>query len=252
MPSTRGAYGIRAERPIAGWLILPALGTIFSPLLSAYTFAQTIPALNNIMATNRDDLKTWIFAEALLNGTLVIGWCRALYLLWKRDERFPTNFTALCLIASVGLWADAALAMHYAPSMDIAEAIKDAIRTTVYSAIWVPYMLFSKRVKHTFGLGFYPEFGPTTAQERETKKPATQERVATAESITPPEIVSMRRKANRMGLFVTLVALVSVVLGFVFLLGEIDVLGRFFVVVGMLGVLFGYILVRVWYWVRLA
>ena len=228
MVTTEGATGVRAERPIAGWLILPALGTLIGPFYYAWGVVQIALVLKQI-TTIRADLYIWLSAELMSNGLLTLGWAGALYLLWARHRKFPVIFIALSLVGAAWLWFDYALGTHYFATMDQRDADTDAARATVLATIWIPYMLASKRVKATFGLD----------------APAQHGRIALT-----PEKIALRRKGNRMGIFVSLASAVLLLFGFILSPEGKNEFATFVSVLGVLGVLFGYVLVRTWYWAK--
>ncbi|HEY1310480.1 MAG TPA: DUF2569 domain-containing protein [Pseudolabrys sp.] len=138
---------------IKGWLILPAIGTILSPIYLSIAVFKMVPSLEKIWAA-KDSLSTSLLAfvavETIVNITFIVGWLVAILLLTLRSWYYPrayiilmcgmVGFLLLDMIVSAG-------GFNHQPEQDDLVSLG---RTIVVAAIWVPYMFLSKRVKNTF------------------------------------------------------------------------------------------------------
>jgi hypothetical protein len=156
-PATNGPVGI------GGWLLLPALGLIVTPLVIAFGFYKDLlPALtpavwNAVTDPDSAAYNTWwgplIVYEVLINLALFIF---TLWLLWNfftRSRRVPTLFVIWLAVTAGTRIVDYMLTSHI-PAMadkppDPAD-LRDLVRSIVGAAIWIPFFLRSKRVKNTF------------------------------------------------------------------------------------------------------
>jgi len=85
---------------IAGWLVLPALGTGVSTLYAVYGLLQLLPALQNISRLP-SPLAGFIALEALANVALLLLWITALIQLYRHRRSYPKLFVGLCVATLV-------------------------------------------------------------------------------------------------------------------------------------------------------
>jgi Protein of unknown function (DUF2569) len=138
-----------AEGPkgIGGWLILPAVGTVASPFVMAYSAFQSGSAWNSSPST---DITIFIAMETLFNLGLMVAWTVAVFQLFNHKRSYPKSFVALFAILLVGTLLDAYIATTiFDLSLDSSD-VRGMVRTGLGLAIWGPYMFNSKRVRNTF------------------------------------------------------------------------------------------------------
>jgi Protein of unknown function (DUF2569) len=156
-PANDGPVGI------GGWLLLPALGLIATPLVMAFGFYKDLlPALTPDVWNAVTDPHSaaynslWgplIVYEVLVNLALFIF---TLWLLWRfftKSRRAPKLFV-IWLVAIAGTRIVDHLLSYQIPTMadkplDPAD-VRDLVRSIVGATIWIPYFLRSERVKNTF------------------------------------------------------------------------------------------------------
>lgn len=87
-----------------------------------------------------------------MNGFVLIGSCVLVYLFFSKDYRFPRLYIALAVVPLVVVPVESVLMNAVLPAGEYwdAETIRDFARSVLAFAIWVPYMLVSKRVRVTF------------------------------------------------------------------------------------------------------
>jgi hypothetical protein len=138
---------------IKGWLILPAIGTILSPIYLTISFIKLVPTLENVWAARAGlsaGLFLFVIVETLCNIAFILGWLAAIVLLVLRSPYYPKAYVALMggmviflvvdMIISAGVY-------NHQPENDEILALG---RTILVAAIWIPYVMLSKRVKNTF------------------------------------------------------------------------------------------------------
>ncbi|MBL0065959.1 MAG: DUF2569 family protein [Bacteroidetes bacterium] len=154
-----------APLPIGGWLFVVILGLVLTPL-RLFVEIVSSPFFNNSIWTAVTDKASAAYHPLygpLLTFELVgnlFTICMAaftLYLLLGRRTIFPRAMIIYLSSYLVFLLIDSVMG-NFIPA--IAENSADetssqtVIRSIVYSAIWIPYMLFSSRVKQTFLLTY--------------------------------------------------------------------------------------------------
>jgi hypothetical protein len=139
-----------APAGIGGWLVLVAFGlavAIIFPVVGAWqTMSALFAAGNSIPA----GLSLFVSAEAAVNVALII-WIISLNLdFYKQRARFRRGYIAFLLVSTgvvVGDTLVAATAFNVQPDETTA---RELVRGLIAIAIWVPYMLVSRRAKATF------------------------------------------------------------------------------------------------------
>ncbi len=160
-PPLPGSPGVAAYKPIGGWLYLLGVGVILAPVTAIPTlWTDILPALNQ---------HTW---DAMTEGEpgFAIGLITALYaasavvfvglfvfhvalipLFIGRYRRFPVTTIAL-FVAEIAYLATVAVCLAVVSDESDGEQIGvvDLLSALISAGIWIPYLLFSKRVKATF------------------------------------------------------------------------------------------------------
>ena len=165
---------------ISGWLLLPMLGLLISPMFIAtgliswdYFNAETIhtlfvpdsPFYNPIIGV-------FIVLEVIYNILLMVAAGFLLTLMFNRRTSFPP-FMKLYFAIQVGFLVLELLIFHplnLLSANDLGDLYGQAARAIVAAAIWIPYFTISERVKGTFT---HRLPGKNGFEERETEE--TQE-----------------------------------------------------------------------------
>jgi hypothetical protein len=158
----RGDSAKKQYDKIGGWLILVAIGLIFTPLrLLVVLFKDLLPALSGETWSRLTTPGTaayhplWaplLFFEVIGNCLFIVApIIVAIFFFQKR--RFVPRLIIILLLANLVFVAidyfAADLIPFVAAQEDIGSLI-ELIRVFIVCAIWVPYFLVSKRVKGTF------------------------------------------------------------------------------------------------------
>jgi hypothetical protein len=134
---------------IAGWLLLPALGTIVSPFLVGYTALQVIDALKD-SASLSSSLHAFVWGEILFNVALVFGWIIVIERLFRHKRSYPKLYVSLCIVSLVGVLLDMLVGWRLFSIAPDANDLRDIARGVISLMIWWPYMMISRRVRNTF------------------------------------------------------------------------------------------------------
>jgi hypothetical protein len=139
---------------IKGWLILPAIGTFLSPIYLSISVIKMVPSLEKVWAAKSalsTGLLAFVAVETALNVAFIVGWVVAIVLLINKSPHYPKAYIALMGGMVVFLAADMIISAGAYNQRPGQEEFMTLARTVLVAAIWCPYMLFSKRVKNTFG-----------------------------------------------------------------------------------------------------
>ena len=147
-------------RGIGGWLILPALGTVLSPIRLALEIYGSVAALQLHVAPDERALRLFVAAELVVNVGLLVGWVYAVVLLVGRRRSFPVTFNALLLLAFAFTLIDVLVAQFGFNARLTWEEFMPAAANALACVIWVPYMLSSARVRNTFTVAGRPPVTP--------------------------------------------------------------------------------------------
>src|SRR5215467_5090406 len=141
---TNSATTLYAEpKGIGGWLVLPMLGTIVSPLVALWGILQTIPLFEIELPPG---LQAFVIAEIIFHFGLMVGWIVAAIWLFKHKRSFPSLFITMLMVTFGGALVDAAIGTSVFGTPLTAEDYRTLARGLVDLLIWVPYMAKSKRV----------------------------------------------------------------------------------------------------------
>jgi len=152
---------LKVKKGLGGWLILVAIGVIFSPL-------RIIAELNIYLEIFNDG--TWealtlqssefynplfgviVCFEIIGNCALVIAYIYLIFLFFKEKQNFPKIYIITILANTAFILIDALFCKVVFPTepMFDAETTKMVVQSVVACAIWIPYMRMSVRVKNTF------------------------------------------------------------------------------------------------------
>jgi hypothetical protein len=143
---------------IGGWLILPAIGLVLTPLFTSYQLIST--GFFNIshwkiitdpaFATYNPKLGFLVLVE-LLSGIAITGYAILLnILLWKRRTSLPRLIIFLYAYIVLSLILDNWISGLLQPARTDVQSMKEIARAVIGAAIWIPYFIFSDRAKATF------------------------------------------------------------------------------------------------------
>ena len=147
---------------LGGWLIVVALGIVFSPLRIAF---ELFPLYSDVFRDGYWELLTtpgteayhvmWapiILGELGINLILMVVWVFIGFLFFTKNRMLPKWYIGILLFTLVFIFVDAFAVKIVVPNEPIfnGTTIGEIIRTLIPCIIWIPYMLVSQRVKATF------------------------------------------------------------------------------------------------------
>ncbi len=156
---------------IGGWLVLPAfvhpIISILANLRSSYDlfalYSEKLPLQHQI----------FFGATALIGVAFAVAWFTSGYLAANLNPIFPKFYIGLNL-AGIALSLLVAAVVYYQFGITLTtEDGADIIKLFVAACIWIPYMLYSKRVKATF-YGIPMPIGPRYTNVSSPLKPSPE------------------------------------------------------------------------------
>lgn len=147
---------------LGGWLVVIALGLFATPIRLVIVMVQTYPPLFG--AGRWEKLTTpgsphyhplWkplVIGEVVANFVFIAFAVYLLYLFFRKSRRFPSYYIGLLVSSIVFILADSFVVGIVVPGQGITSAgsMQELTRSLVASAIWIPYLFVSKRVRNTF------------------------------------------------------------------------------------------------------
>lgn len=147
---------------IGGWLILVGFIVIASPIRQMIFVAPFYSQLfldgtlgeifNPASPSYSPFLGAIIISEFTINLCIFFTWIYIAYLFFTKNHLFPLFFRSMLIFILIFIIVDALVVSAALPNQAVfdAETIKEAVRSAIAAAIWVPYTLLSKRVQNTF------------------------------------------------------------------------------------------------------
>jgi hypothetical protein len=151
-------------KKIGGWLILVAIGVVFSPLRICFSLATIFPPIFSdgtweALTTAGSEFYSplWgplLIGEIVYNLGIFLASIYVAYLFFSKKKEFPTWYAGLALISIVFILVDAFLVTLILPEIPIfdSDTISALIPSLGAIVIWTPYLFLSQRSKETFVL----------------------------------------------------------------------------------------------------
>ena len=164
MSEVASAPAVATPEPsgIGGWLLLPAIALIISPLRMIYEFHQTffdllrpsvwISLLSTKTPNYSPVLATVLGWEILANLALFTLTIWLAYLFFKKRKLAPAVFILWIVVSAALQLADLMLTslLGLDAQQSNTRSIIELVKSGIGAAIWVPYFRRSVRVKNTF------------------------------------------------------------------------------------------------------
>ncbi|MEA3195380.1 MAG: hypothetical protein QOD26_3713 [Betaproteobacteria bacterium] len=154
---------LASERPkgIGGWLLLPAIGLCLFPPYALYSLAADYWPIFQLgmwggLTTPGSGAYHPLWAPTLVYGiaanvVVIVFDLVLIVLLFRKSPRFPKAFVVFALLNLAFVSSIALLVWHITGAAEA--VVTEVARSAVVVAIWLPYMLLSKRVRNTFRAG---------------------------------------------------------------------------------------------------
>jgi hypothetical protein len=154
-------FELADNRPIGGWLVLPAIGLIFSPIVLGFQiFSEDFFNHNTWIGINDSgfeqsmNIMILFAAEIIYNFLFVTYSILVLILFFQKRSSVPRLISILYVLSFIIPALDLFLSEQLVPGTSTAAenmaSYKSIGRSFVAAAIWIPYFYLSKRVKNTF------------------------------------------------------------------------------------------------------
>lgn len=132
---------------IEGWLIVPAIGVVLGPLASVY---QTYDLFSSMDRIADSDIKRIAIIEIASHILLLLLGLFLAVQFFRKSRSTPRIYITYLLMASGSYLILLLLAMSSHIPFLVTAYGSTLVRSIVPSAIWIPYFLFSRRVRATF------------------------------------------------------------------------------------------------------
>ncbi|NMO96110.1 DUF2569 domain-containing protein [Paenibacillus lemnae] len=151
----------KKPKGLGGWMILVQISILLSLIISSFALNNTIIVLGSEELKLFSDetsiyyepvLMPLIWFELLVLVSQLILLVVIIFLLYRRKRAFPKTMIGFMVLGAVAGILDHAVInqISFITEEELAHSSKVVGRTIFYSAIWIPYLLRSKRVKNTF------------------------------------------------------------------------------------------------------
>ena len=146
---------------LSGWLILVGIGLIISPIRIAFIdftlLSIFLDGTWSAISSSSSEFYNPILAfmipfEFVMNLAFIFGFIFLIYLYFTKSSIFPRWFIAIYTANLIFIVADAFLVNLAVPDQPVfdPDTAKELLRSSAACAVWIPYMLKSKRVEATF------------------------------------------------------------------------------------------------------
>lgn len=145
---------------IGGWLILMTIGLVVTVLSNLLIVATTTRMLGNGnwaefttpgAAYYHPLMGPLLMFELIGNSAFALSALVMLVLLFTKSRWFPRGMIAMYVASVLFLGADLFIGMQVpAVAQEIGASVTALVRAIFAAAIWIPYLLVSKRVRNTF------------------------------------------------------------------------------------------------------
>lgn len=143
------------NQPIGGWLVLVAIGLYLTPFTVSYLIYNleyfNLSSWTNYISSHEEFpflAGSLYFFEIILNIGIILFAIFLIVLMHQKRNSFPMLFVWFRIVVLAGLIIDTIIVAKLV-GLDISD-YSDLFKTILGAAIWVPYMLYSQRVKNTF------------------------------------------------------------------------------------------------------
>jgi len=142
-------HGVRQPEPkgISGWLLIPAIGLILSPIKSLYGVLVGLAMIQSFAPELMSDFRLWL--SCLIDVGLIVATIVVAVLFFQRYRIVVPAFIGLMATNVFLRFVQASLTESMFKEVD-SSAAASLMGATIYGAIWIPYFLVSQRVKNTF------------------------------------------------------------------------------------------------------
>ncbi len=142
---------LKGSQPIAGWLVLPALGLLISPIRSMFEIRESWRLLNhptlNLVLGRHPSLSTALEWGMVQNALLLFLQLGVAVLFFRKKRSAPGAYIIL-LLAGLGSTVIEMAFLTDVPGLKLDGS--SLLPSIIPCAIWIPYFIVSQRVRDTF------------------------------------------------------------------------------------------------------
>ena len=132
---------------IGGWLILPAIGFVLSPILGVVFLIVALSLYSDVAAAGYGGLYA---VELLVQSGLLVFLVYAAKQFFDMKSNAPSTIIALLIVSLIYTGLLLLIELRAGAVMFAIASVKQLVRDIIVAAIWIPYSKVSKRVKATF------------------------------------------------------------------------------------------------------
>lgn len=133
---------------IGGWLILPAIGLVLSPIfVLLFINSRILPFFTAVQFTeDQSELRTMLILDLVVNLAIFAYNIAVAVFFFKKKKILPKLVISLYVLNLFFLLGDRFIFL----TLNDEQFTLALVRGLLSSFIWIPYFLISKRVKATF------------------------------------------------------------------------------------------------------
>lgn len=140
---------------LSGWLVLVGIGLVVSPFMMLYTIVTVnLPFLTDNKyqpyLTSHPAFAALTVFEAFTNIIFIASVLGLGFLFFTKRKGFPTFMILYRVTQCSVILIDAVTAHVLVPSADLSASYASVARALIGALVWIPYFVFSRRVKATF------------------------------------------------------------------------------------------------------
>ncbi len=149
---------------IGGWLLVVGAGLVATPLILAYVvLTEIVPMMGGDLFRrlttpgSPEYHRLWeplLWFELVANGALIVFSFVATALFVQQRRMAPAVLVGFFLAEVAVVFAAAAMVMSIPQlaATSLGQVVRDVALAAIRAGVWIPYLLFSSRVKRTFVL----------------------------------------------------------------------------------------------------
>lgn len=141
------------NKTVGGWLILPAIGLMATPIYTVYEFIDT-GFLGQSIWNNIQDygfgFRVFVVSELVVNIAYILFTVLVIAYFIGRRTGTPQLMIIFYITSFVLVTLDSVVAEYFFPDLGLESDMRQIFRSFVAMAIWIPYFYLSERVKSTF------------------------------------------------------------------------------------------------------
>ena len=142
-------------REIGGWLYLLGLGVILNPFILLTETLDYYKDIDLMLSINYLAFTIFYLIEMIINLAFFIISIYLVFLFVYRRVEFPKLYKFFIILGAIFLFLDTVAAMILFPEISFADIfspdfVRSMAQQIVAVIIWVPYLIYSVRVKETF------------------------------------------------------------------------------------------------------